>query len=83
LAVARRDPSREIFIFEDESSDPHVYAAAAEALPGIVSDAWYPSNEIYLCDPEMDWCLVLTNYNTIGLYLRPGAADSVLDVAPR
>src|SRR5262245_50884189 len=57
-----------VLIFEEQWRDPTAFETKSNLVEAIIRDAWYPSDDVYICDPNMNWCLVCNNYDSIALY---------------
>lgn len=60
--------SDHVYVLEEAWRESAVLRVPKSALENLVSNAWYPSDDIYVCDEGMNWCLVFTSYDTIHLY---------------
>jgi hypothetical protein len=70
LAFVQNDRGDPVLVLEEPWRDVIVVEVQWSAIRRLVTDAWYPSDDIYICDAGIHWCLVFTNYDTIHLYKR-------------
>lgn len=60
LKVAGTD---QVFLMFNKRNDSIIYSTQCEKLKEILDLAWYPSDDLYLIDFNMKWCLALTHHD--------------------
>jgi hypothetical protein len=68
IADVRYPAKENVLLLEEPWRDPIVLETIWGRVPEIITDAWYPSDDLYVCDRVFNWCLTFTGYDTIALY---------------
>lgn len=70
LSIVQNNPQDPVLVLEEVWRDVIVVEVKWQTLRPLITEAWYPSDDIYVCDSGIRWCLVLTHYDTINFYKR-------------
>jgi hypothetical protein len=72
MNVAEKDV---LFLMSDQWRDPICLSTQKKHLRRLIESAWYPSDDLYIFDEKLSWCIALTRHDFL-IIARPTSTPS-------
>ena len=54
-----------LYVLNDDDRDKIIIKVQMKNIKTIIEEAWFPSEDLYICPMTMEWCIALTHHERL------------------